>query len=39
MKGLEVKVNNLVKAYRLGKIEVQALRGLNMEVGAGEFSP
>jgi putative ABC transport system ATP-binding protein len=37
MKGLDVKVNNLVKAYRLGKIEVQALRGLNMEVGAGEF--
>lgn len=37
MKGLGVKVNNLVKAYRLGKIEVQALRGLNMEVGAGEF--
>jgi putative ABC transport system ATP-binding protein len=37
MKGLDVKVNNLVKAYRLGKIEVQALRGLNMDVSAGEF--
>jgi putative ABC transport system ATP-binding protein len=37
MKGLDVKVNNLVKAYRLGKIEVQALRGLNMNVNAGEF--
>jgi len=37
MKGLNVKVNNLVKAYRLGKIEVQALRGLNMDVTAGEF--
>jgi len=37
MKGLDVRVNNLVKAYRLGKIEVQALRGLNMEVNAGEF--
>lgn len=37
MKGLDVKVNNLVKAYRLGKIEVQALRGLNMDVNAGEF--
>lgn len=37
MKGLNVKVNNLVKAYRLGKIEVQALRGLNMDVNAGEF--
>jgi putative ABC transport system ATP-binding protein len=37
MKGLDVRVNSLVKAYRLGKIEVQALRGLNMEVNAGEF--
>jgi putative ABC transport system ATP-binding protein len=37
MKGLDVKVNNLVKAYRIGKIEVQALRGLNMDVNAGEF--
>jgi len=37
MKGLDVRVNNLVKAYRLGKIEVQALRGLNMDVNVGEF--
>ena len=37
MKGLDVRVNNLVKAYRLGKIEVQALRGLNMDVKTGEF--
>lgn len=37
MKGLDVRVNNLVKAYRLGKIEVQALRGLNMDVNSGEF--
>jgi putative ABC transport system ATP-binding protein len=37
MKGLDVRVNSLVKAYRLGKIEVQALRGLNMDVNAGEF--
>lgn len=37
MKGLEVRVNNLVKAYRLGKIEVQALRGLNMDVKTGGF--
>jgi putative ABC transport system ATP-binding protein len=37
MKGLDVRVNSLVKAYRLGKIEVQALRGLNMAVNAGEF--
>jgi putative ABC transport system ATP-binding protein len=37
MKGLDVRVNSLVKAYRLGKIEVQALRGLIMDVNAGEF--
>jgi putative ABC transport system ATP-binding protein len=37
MKGLDVRANNLVKAYRLGKIEVQALRGLIMDVNAGEF--
>jgi putative ABC transport system ATP-binding protein len=37
MKGLDVKVKDLVKVYRLGKIEVQALRGLNMEVKAGEL--
>lgn len=37
MKGLDVKVKDLIKAYRIGKIEVQALRGLNMEVKAGEI--
>ena len=37
MKGLCAKVRDLVKAYRIGKIEVQALRGLNMDVKAGEF--
>jgi putative ABC transport system ATP-binding protein len=37
MKGLDVSVKDLIKAYRLGKIEVQALRGLNMEVKAGEL--
>jgi putative ABC transport system ATP-binding protein len=37
MKGLDVKVKDLVKAYRLGKIEVQALRGLSMNVKAGEL--
>jgi putative ABC transport system ATP-binding protein len=37
MKGLDVRVDRLVKAYRLGKIEVQALRGLNMDVSAGAF--
>lgn len=37
MKGLDVKVKELVKVHRTGKIEVQALRGLNMEVKAGEL--
>jgi len=37
MKGIGVKVERLVKAYRIGKIEVQALRGLNMEVTTGEL--
>jgi putative ABC transport system ATP-binding protein len=37
MKGLNVKVKDLIKAYRLGKIEVQALRGLTMDVQAGEL--
>jgi putative ABC transport system ATP-binding protein len=37
MKGLDVTVRNLVKVYRLGKVEVQALRGLSMGVKAGEL--
>ncbi|PMB75230.1 MAG: hypothetical protein C0193_01435, partial [Candidatus Bathyarchaeota archaeon] len=37
MKGLDVKIRDLVKVYRVGKIEVQALRGLSMEVKAGEL--
>lgn len=37
MKGLDVRVRDLVKVYRIGKIEVQALRGLNMDVKAGEL--
>jgi len=37
MKGLDVKVRDLVKVHRTGKIEVQALRGLNMDVKAGEL--
>ena len=35
--GLDVKVKDLVKVHRTGKIEVQALRGLNMNVKAGEI--
>ena len=37
MNGLDVKVRDLVKVHRTGKIEVQALRGLSMEVKAGEL--
>ena len=37
MKGLDIKIKDLVKVYRVGKIEVQALRGLSMEVKAGEL--
>ncbi|MCW4047818.1 MAG: ABC transporter ATP-binding protein [Candidatus Bathyarchaeota archaeon] len=37
MKGLDVKVRDLVKVHKTGKIEVQALRGLSMDVKAGEL--
>jgi len=33
---MEVTVKNLVKAYKIGKVEVQALRGLNLEVEKGD---
>jgi putative ABC transport system ATP-binding protein len=36
MKGAEINVKDLIKVYRLGKVEVQALRGLNMSVKEGE---
>jgi putative ABC transport system ATP-binding protein len=37
MKGLDVKVRDLVKVHHTGKIEVQALRGLNADINAGEL--
>lgn len=37
MNGLNVKVRDLVKVHHTGKIEVQALRGLSMDVEAGEL--
>ena len=37
MKGLDVSVKDLIKAYRLGKIEVQALRGANLDIDQGEL--
>jgi len=36
MTSLDVKVKDLFKVYRIGRIEVQALRGLNMTVERGE---
>ena len=36
MKGAEIVVKDLIKVYHLGKVEVQALRGLNMSVKEGE---
>ncbi len=35
--GLEIAVKNLIKVYRIGKVEVQALRGLNMSISRGEI--
>jgi putative ABC transport system ATP-binding protein len=36
MKDTDIKVRNLVKVYKAGKIEVQALRGLNLDINTGE---
>ena len=37
MNGLNIKVRDLVKVHHTGKIEVQALRGLNLDIPAGEL--
>ncbi len=37
MTSVAVTVNSLVKAYKLGRIEVQALRGLSLKVEAGRM--
>lgn len=37
MKSVPVEVDSLVKAYKLGKVEVQALRGLSLKVDAGRM--
>ena len=33
-----VKVKELKKTYRLGKVSVHALRGVNLELSRGEFA-
>ena len=37
MKGTEIAVKDLVKVYRIGGVEVQALRGLNLEIKESEM--
>jgi putative ABC transport system ATP-binding protein len=37
MSGQNVKIRDLVKVHHTGKIEVQALRGLNLDIDAGEL--
>jgi putative ABC transport system ATP-binding protein len=37
MSGLNVQVRDLVKVHHTGKIEVQALRGLNLDISSGEL--
>ena len=33
----EIEVQNLTKTYRVGEVEVNALRGVNLKIDAGEF--
>jgi putative ABC transport system ATP-binding protein len=37
LKGMKVLVKDLIRVYRLGNVEVQALRGLSIEVKEGEM--
>ena len=37
MNGESVRIRDLVKVHHTGKIEVQALRGLNLDIQAGEL--
>lgn len=33
-----VKIENVTRAYKIGKLETQALRGVNLSIGSGEFT-
>jgi putative ABC transport system ATP-binding protein len=33
-----VKVENVTRIYQIGKLETQALRGVNLSIGSGEFT-
>jgi len=37
MKKTIIKLENVWKVYRMGEVEVPALRGVNLEIGKGEF--
>ncbi len=37
MKGIIIKLDDVWKIYKMGEVEVPALRGLNLEVKRGEF--
>ncbi len=37
MNRTDIKIRNLVKVYKIGKIEVQALRGANLDINSGEL--
>ena len=37
MKQTIIKLHNVWKTYKMGEVEVQALRGLDLEVVKGEF--
>ncbi len=33
-----VKIENVTRVYKIGKVETQALRGVNLSIGSGEFT-
>src|SRR3990170_3071791 len=37
MNSMNIEIKNLVKVYKIGKIEVQALRGVNLDINQGEL--